>query len=350
MRLKHRPLASTAAVQTLEQREPERQVSFEEALRLVRPHQQLLEALYRPPRAPTSAAGVQTAGFDSFYDVLWLVHKFERDIELYLRAAHPPPPKPLLLPAAAQTDAAAPKLTRTVQQQTSAPVPVPVPVPARAEVHSLEELLALVGRFEESLWLYLRAKHERAVLSVSHDAQTVQPPRRTVQTQATLAFESLGQLLPFVYRFEDALWVHLSARRNPRTKPMSSAGASQTEGERRRTVQTQLDRAPEFRSLEQLLPFAQQFEESLWTHLRAARPPTPKPETLTFEAQTEEPAPAPPPVQSERSAQRTVQVQVCTHTNENARNAMNSVYCTSTSVSRWRSTRRSTRSRSSCLS
>ena len=219
-----------------------------------------------------------------------------------------------------------------------------MPVPTRAEVHSL------VGRFEDSLWLwlYLRAKHERAVLSVSHDAQTVQPPRRTVQTQATQAFESLGQLLPFVYRFEDALWVHLSARRNPRTKPTSAAGASQTEGERRRTVQTQLDCAPEFRSLEQLLlPFAQQFEESLWTtHLRAARPPTPKPETLTFEAQTEEPA----PVQSERCAQRSVQVQVCTHTHESAWNAMNSVNCTSTSVSRWRSTRRSTLSRSSCRS
>ena len=127
MHLKYRPPATTAGVKTLEQREPERQVSFEEALRLVRPHQQLLEALYRPPRAPTSAAGVQTAGFDSFYDVLWLVHKFERDIELYLCAAHPPPPKPLLLPAAAQTDAAAPKLSRTVQlqtQQTPAPAPV----------------------------------------------------------------------------------------------------------------------------------------------------------------------------------------------------------------------------------
>lgn len=235
------------------------------------------------------------------------MHKFERDIELYLRATHPPPPKPLLLPAAAQTDAVPviTKLTRTVQQQTATPPAAP-PVETRREVHSFEELLSLVGRFEDSLWLYLRTKHEPTVLSISSSAQTdgeARAHRRTVQTQATLAFESLGQLLPYIYRFEDALWVHLSARRNPRTKPMSSAGASQTESERQRTVQTQLDRAPEFQSLDQLLPFAQQFEDSLWTHLRAKRPPTPKPETLTFEAQTE-------PV-TERMSQRTVQVQVC---------------------------------------
>lgn len=65
MRLKYRPLSVAEAVQTLEVREPERVLSFEDTLRLVRPHQQMLEAIYRPPRPPTSVAGVQTAGFDS---------------------------------------------------------------------------------------------------------------------------------------------------------------------------------------------------------------------------------------------------------------------------------------------